>query len=137
MLRKKSYWQYICVVQLKNVLYNKFIDSHLWFIFLHNTTSCTCRLELFLVFIGSYAFNIPLTFSQKRRNIEVASCRLHFEFLTTFGTFDTTFARQISVMLTHAQTFYRGIQSRQFWRTNAAALIPVQHEFHLWIYYYE
>ena len=24
------------MVQLKNVLYNKFIDSHLWFIFLHN-----------------------------------------------------------------------------------------------------
>ena len=34
------------MVQLKNVLYNKFIDSHLWFIFLHNTTSCTLLLLL-------------------------------------------------------------------------------------------
>ena len=30
---------------VKNILYNKFIDSHLRFIFLHNTTSCACRLS--------------------------------------------------------------------------------------------
>jgi hypothetical protein len=36
--------KYLCMVLLKNVVYNKFIDSHLWFIFLHNTTSCICRL---------------------------------------------------------------------------------------------
>jgi hypothetical protein len=34
-----TYEKYLCMVQLKNVLYNKFIDSHLWFIFLYNTTS--------------------------------------------------------------------------------------------------
>jgi hypothetical protein len=40
-----TYEKYLCIVRLKNCLYNKFIDSHLWFwfIFLHNTTSCTCN----------------------------------------------------------------------------------------------
>ena len=42
-----TYEKYLCMVQF---LYNKFIDSHLWFIILHNTTSCTCRLYLFRAF---------------------------------------------------------------------------------------
>jgi hypothetical protein len=30
-----TYEKYLCMVQSKNVLYNKFIDTHFWFIFLH------------------------------------------------------------------------------------------------------
>jgi hypothetical protein len=57
---------------------------------------------------------IPLLeFSQRRQNIEVTPSRFHFEFLTALLTFeiyltvDSTFARQNSVRLTHAQTFFR------------------------------
>jgi hypothetical protein len=99
-----TYEKYLCMVQLKNVLYNKFIDSHLWFIFLHNTTSCTCRLELFLVFRLSRSL-FRLHFHRKGKTSKSLLVASHFEFLTTFGTLDATFANTAEKRLRMRQPY--------------------------------
>jgi hypothetical protein len=80
----------LCMVQLvKNFLFNKLIDSHLWFIFLHNTTSCTTSLWLFLVFRLSHPL-FRLHFHRKSKTSKLLLVmHFHFEFLTTFGILDT------------------------------------------------
>jgi hypothetical protein len=90
--------KYLCMDQLNNVLYNKFIDTQLPLPF--GSFSC-----IILLLEGCHIHYSACIFTEKAKHRN----RFHFEFLTTFGTLDTTFARQISVRMTHVQTIFHDV----------------------------
>jgi hypothetical protein len=87
---------------------------------------CSCIILLlahvdynYFLFLGCHVHYPACIFIEKAKH----RSRFHFEFLTTFGTLDITFAIQISVMLTHAQTFFRGVVLVGLLAVNACAYL--------------
>ena len=100
------------------LFFYKFIDSHF------GSFSCIVPL-LAHVIISSFwvvTFIIPLFFTEKANH----RSRIHFEFSTTFGTLDTTFPRHISVMVTHAQTFFHSVGGATFMFGAFASLCGIE-----------
>ena len=75
---------------VKDFLYNKFIDSYHWFIFLHSILFFAhVKTVIFLVFMLSHAlFRLHFHSKGKTSKLPLVATRFHFEFLTIFGTLD-------------------------------------------------